>query len=215
MYRHLDKLLALAKKKMRAEFNRFVSFGFDELNVINTKKVTGEMFDRLMRDNEEMYLLVAKNAYSKAVKSAKEEGFSGKEEVIDGALVEAVLLGYNAVTSYLYDKEADRKRLRLNEQILTAREYNDRQLYNDSLRRTANLWWTQTAQYGISMVDAATLKGYKDMGVKEVLWHAADDDRTCAICNGRDGRIYKLNAVPEKPHYGCRCYVTPVRNEEE
>lgn len=214
MYRHLDKLLALAKKKLRSEFNRFVSFGFDELNVINTKKVTQELFDRLMRDNEEMYLLVAKNAYSKAVKSAKAEGFSGEEDVITGALVTAVLTGYNAVTSYLYDKEAERKRLRLNEQILTAREYNDRPLYNTSLRRTANLWWTQTSQYGISMVDAATLKGYKDMGVKYVRWNAADDDKTCAICNERDGQIYKLSAVPSKPHYGCRCFVTPVRNEE-
>lgn len=214
MYRHLDKLLALAKKKLRSEFNRFVSFGFDELNVINTKKVTQELFDRLMRDNEEMYLLVAKNAYSKAVKSAKVEGFSGEEDVITGALVTAVLTGYNAVTSYLYDKEAERKRLRLNEQILTAREYNDRQLYNTSLRRTANLWWTQTSQYGISMVDAATLKGYKDMGVKYVRWNAADDDKTCAICNERDNKIYKLSAVPSKPHYGCRCFVTPVRNEE-
>lgn len=215
MYRHLDKLLALAKKKMRTEFNRFVSFGFDELNVINTKKVTGELFDRLMRDNEEMYLLAAKNAYSKAVKSAKREGYSGEEDVIDGTLVAAVLTGYNAVTSYLYDKEADRKRMRLNEQILTAREYSDRQLYNYSLRRTANLWWTQTSQYGIDMVDAATLKGYKDMGVKYVRWNAADDDRTCEICNERDGKIYTVKTVPSKPHYGCRCYVTPVRNEEE
>ena len=214
MYRYLDKLLAEAKKKLRIEFNRFSALGFDELNVVNTKKVTQEMFDRLLHDNEEMYLRVAKDAYAKAVKKAKAEDFSGEESAVDASLVESVLLGYNLVTGYLYKKEADRKRLRLNEQILTAREYNNRQLYNGSLRRTANLWWTQTTQYGISMVDEATVKGFKDMGVKFVRWVAADDDRTCPTCNGRDGVIYKLSRIPGKPHYGCRCYVTPVRNEE-
>lgn len=214
MYKYLDKLLSDAKKRLREEFNRYSTLGFDELNVVNIKKVTRQTFERLMRDNEEMYLRVARNAYAKAVKTSKAEGFSGEESEADAALVSTVLLGYNAVTTYLYDKEADRKRLRLNEQILTAREYGDRRLYNDSIRRTANLWWTQTTQYGISIVDAATLKAFKDMGVKRVRWEAEDDDRTCSICNARDGRIYKLSKVPSKPHYGCRCYVTPVQEEE-
>lgn len=214
MYRYLDKLLAETKKKMRLEFNRFSSLGFDELNVVNIKKVTRQTFDRLLRNNEEMYLRVARDAYAKAVKKAKAEGFEGEASVVDSSLVESVLLGYNIVTTYLYKQEADRKRLRLNEQILTAREYSNRQMYNDSLRRTANLWWTQTSQYGISMVDEATIKGFKDMGVRYVRWVAADDDRTCPTCNGRDGQIYKLSRIPGKPHYGCRCYVIPVRNEE-
>ena len=214
MYRYLDKLLAVAKKKIRTEYNRFSSLGFDELNVVNTKKVTQGMFDKFLKDNEEMYLNVAKDAYSKAVKRAKKEDFTGEESAVDASLVESVLLGYNIVTGYLYKKEAERKRLRLNEQILTAREYNNRQLYNESLRKTANLWWTQTLQYGISMVDEATIKGYKDMGVRYVRWIAADDDRTCPTCNARDNVIYRITKIPSKPHYGCRCYVLPVRNEE-
>lgn len=210
MYRHLDKLLAEAKKRVRAEFNYFGTLGFDELNVVNTKKATEEAFDRLLAENEEMYTRVAKNAYKKAVKTAE-----GEEKTEDFAsLVETVLLGYNLVTGYLYKKEAERKRLRLNEQILTAREYNNRQMYNDSLRRTANLWWTQTTQYGISIVDEATIKGFKDSGVRFVRWVAADDDRTCATCNGRDGVVYKITKIPPKPHYGCRCYIEPVREEE-
>ena len=214
MYSYLDKLLAVAKKKMRTEFNYFGTLGFDELNVVNTKKVTQAMFDRFLRDNEEMYLRVAKDAYAKAVKTAKKEDFAGEESEDFASLVGLVLGGYNLVTGYLYKNEADRKRLRLNEQILTAREYNNRQMYNDSLRRTANLWWTQTSQYGISAVDEATIRGYKNLGVKYVRWVAADDDRTCATCNVRDGRVYKITKIPPKPHYGCRCYVLPVRNEE-
>lgn len=146
MYKYLDKLLEEEKKKIRTEFNRISVTGFDELNVVNTRKVTQEMFDKFLDDNEALYLRAAKNAYKKAIKSAKEEDFSGKENEIDGAFVSTVLTGYNLVTGYLYSKETDRKRLRLNEQILTAREYSDRQMFNDSLRRAANLWWTQTVQ---------------------------------------------------------------------
>lgn len=214
MYRHLDKLLAAARKKIRVEFNRVGSLGFDELNVVNTKKVTQGMFDRFLRDNEVLYLRAAKDAHAKAVKSAKAEGFSGKSEEVDGSFVEAVLLGYNLVTGYLYGKEADRKRLRLNEQILTAREYGDGQMFQSSLRRTANLWWTQTVQYGISMVDEATIKGFRDMGVRYVRWVTANDEKRCEVCGKRHNKIYRLNQIPPKPHYGCRCHIVPVQNKE-
>ena len=214
MYEYLDSLLEAEKKKVRTEFNHLGVMGFDELNVVNTRKTTQEMFDRLLSDNEAMYLKAAKNAYKRSVKTAKTAGYSGEEENVDSSWVLAMLGGYNLVTGYLYDKEADRKRLRLNEQILTAREYNNREMYQDSLRRTANLWWTQTVQYAISAVDEATIKGFKDMGVKEVRWIAADDEKTCPTCGERDNKIYKLNKIPPKPHYGCRCYVVPAMEKE-
>ena len=214
MYKYLDKLLAEEKKRVRTEFNRIGVMGFDELNVVNTRKATQEMFDRFLEDNLSMYLKSAKKAYQSAIKSAKKEGFEGEEEEISEPWLLDVLAGFNLVTNYLYDKEAERKRLRLNEQILTAREFSDRQLFNNSLRRTANLWWTQTTQYGISAVDEATLKAYKDMGVKRVQWIAADDEKTCPTCGARDNRIYPINKIPPKPHYGCRCYVVPARAKE-
>lgn len=214
MYRHLDKLLAEEKKRVRAEFNHIGVMGFDELNVTATRQTTQDMFDRLLDDNLSLYLKSAKNAYKKGMQSAKNEGFKGKEEEITASWVVGLLAGYNLVTNYLYNKEAERKRLRLNEQILTAREFQDRQLFNDSLRRTANLWWTQTTQYGISAVDKATIKAYKDMGVKEVQWVTAADEKTCPTCGGREGKKYKISKIPEKPHYGCRCYVIPVKAEE-
>lgn len=214
MYKYLDSLLEIEKKKVRAEFNHLSVMGFDELNVVNTRKITQDMYDRFLRDNEAMYLKAAKDAYKKAVKKAKADGYLGEENKTDADFVLGVLAGYNLITGYLYQKEADRKRLRLNEQILTAREYSNGTMYQASLRTAANLWWTQTAQYGISMVDEATLKGFKDMGVKEVRWIAADDEKTCPVCGARDNRIYKLRNIPPKPHYGCRCYVVPAKAKE-
>jgi SPP1 gp7 family putative phage head morphogenesis protein len=215
MYKHLDALLAKAKKKLRTEFNRLGLLGFDELNVVNTKNITKAMFDRLLSENEKMYQKAANKAYSKAKQIAVDAGYREEEEKkLSGEWLMGVLLGYNFITQYIYDREAERKRLRLNEQILTAREYDDRQLFNSSLQRTANLWWTQTSQYGISVVDAATLQAYKDMGVKKVRWKSVIDGRECKVCRERHNKIYKISEVPEKAHYGCRCYLEPVKTEE-
>lgn len=216
MYRYLDSLLAKAKKKIRTEFNRMGVMGFDTLNVVNTKKITKEMFDRLLADNEKTYRKAADDAYSKGKTKARSAGYTEveKAEGVGGEWLFSILLAYNLVTGYLYDKEVERKRLRLNEQILTAREYDSREMYNDSLRRTANLWWTQTAQYGIDVVDEATIQAYKDMGVDKVRWIAKLDGKTCKVCRERNGQVYELSKVPKKTHYNCRCYLEPVEIEE-
>lgn len=215
MYNYLDTLLAKLKKKLRTEFNRLGMLGFDELNVVNTKKVTKEMFDRLLAENEKVYQKVAVDTYGKAKKKAADAGHTEKEKSeIGGEWLMGVLLAYNFVTGYLYDREVERKRLRLNEQILTSREFDDRQMFNDSLRRTANLWWTQTLQYGVTVVDEAILQAYKDMGVEEVRWVAKIDKRTCKVCRERNNQIYKILEVPRKTHYNCRCYLEPVKVEE-
>ena len=206
MYKLLDKLLATEMKRIRTSFNRLSVMGFDQLNVVNTRKTTQKMYDGFIKDNETIYLKVARDAYKRA--TAGDE----KNE-IDREWLVGVLAGYNLVTGYLYNKEAERKRLRLNEQILTAREYDNRQMFQGSLRRSANLWWTQTTQYGISVVDEATIKGFKDIGIKKVQWIAADDEKTCPTCGARDNKIYHINKIPPKPHYGCRCYIVPVKEE--
>jgi len=215
MYKHLDTLLEKAKRKLRIEFNRLGLLGFDELNVTNTKNVTKAMFERLLSENEKMYQKAAEKAYSKAKKKAEEAGYREDSEAgLAAGFLAAVLMSFNFVTGYVYPREADRKRLRLNEQILTAREFDDRQLYNSGLQRSANLWWTQTKQYGITVVDKATLQGYKDMGVKRVRWKSVIDGHECKVCRERNNKIYKISEVPEKTHYGCRCILEPLEVEE-
>lgn len=213
MYQDLDKALETAKKQLRNETNRLGVMGFDELNVINTRKVTKEMYGRLLDVNDTIYSRVAKKAYKSAKEEAEEAGYSGKGDPVGGEWLAFVLKAYNSVTGYLYDKEAERKRLRLTEQILTAKEFDNRQMFREALRKAANLWWTQTVQYGVTVVDSASIKAYKDMGVKHVVWLTAPDERVCSVCDGRDGTIYGIGRVPPKPHYGCRCRLMPVRKE--
>lgn len=210
MYEHLDSLLEKAKKKIKVEFNHIGAMGFDELNVTGTKKVTMATFERLLTYNEKMYRKAADDAYKKAKTKAVAVGYADEESSLAADWLFTILFAYNLVTGYLYDKEAERKRLRLNEQILTAREFNDRQMFDKSLKRTANLWWTQTQQYGVDVVDAATVQAYKDLGVERVRWITNIDGRECQVCRDRNNVIYDIKKVPAKPHYNCRCMLEPV-----
>ena len=211
MYRLADKLLEQLKKLIRREFNRLGIFGFDELNAPRVTTETTELFDRLLRENKKQYLKVAQKAYTDAVALAVAAGYS---EVSANKINEAWLVGlltaYNFVSGYLYESEAERKRLRLAEQMMTAKEYLSRTQYNDSLRRAANLWWTQTAHYMLDAVDQATIEGYRDSGVEKVKWNTNIDGRECKTCRERNGKVYPISNIPPKAHRNCRCYFTPV-----
>ncbi len=211
MYRLADKLLGQLRKLIRREFNRLGVFGFDELNAPRITRETLDLFDRLMRENKKRYLEAAKRAYSNAVALAVAAGYTDPGSAdLDEAWVLAFLGAYNFVSGYLYEQEAERKRLRLTEQMMTAREYLSRPQYNDSIRRSANLWWTQTAHYMLDAVDTATLDGYRDSGVERVMWNTNIDGRECKICRERHGKTYAIDNVPPKAHRNCRCCLTPV-----
>ena len=211
MYRLADKLLEQLKKLIRREFNRLGIFGFDELNAPRITQETTSLFDRLMFENKKQYLSAAKRAYADAIVAAVAAGYQDPGvNRIDEAWLLGLLTAYNFVSGYLYESEAERKRLRLAEQMMTAKEYLNRTLYNDSLRRSANLWWTQTAHYMLDAVDTATLDGYKDSGVEKVMWNTNIDGRECKVCRERNGKIYAIDKVPPKAHRNCRCYITPV-----
>lgn len=215
MYRVADKLLEQLKKLIRREFNRLGILGFDELNAPRVTRETTALFDRMKEENKKRFLEAAKKAYADAVATAVAAGYRDPGgNKIDEAWLIALLGAYNFVSGFLYEAEAERKRLRLAEQMLTAREYLNRTLYNDSLRRAANLWWGQTSHYMLDSVDYATLDGYKDCGVKRVKWHTRIDGRECAVCRERHGKIYDIDDVPPKAHRNCRCYWVPVPKDK-
>ena len=211
MYRLADKLLEQLKKLIRREFNRLGILGFDELNAPRITRETIALFDRLKTENKKRFLEVAKKAYQDALARAAAAGYEPPAgNKVDENWLIGFLGAYNFVSGYLYESEAERKRLRLAEQMMTAREYLSRTQFNDSLRRSANLWWTQTSHYMLDAVDTATLGGYKDSGVERVMWHTNIDGRECSTCRERNGKTYAVDKVPPKAHRNCRCYITPV-----
>lgn len=211
MYRLADKLLEQLKKLIRREFNRLGIIGFDELNVSRVTRETTGLFERLLAANNKRYLQAAAKACTDAKARVILAGYDDRYVAVpDEAWVAGFLGKYNFVSGYLYEQEAERKRLRLAEQMLTAQEYQSRTLYNDSVRRSANLWWMQTAHYMLDAVDEATLETYEKMGVERVEWHTNIDGKECKICRERNGKVYPIDKVPPKPHRNCRCRLAPV-----
>lgn len=169
--------------------------GFDELTVL---AVTKTLYDRLERDNEEVFLDLAQERY--------EEVEPHGEEKPSLAWLLALLDGYNAITKYQYSMEWERKRDR------TAEAINASTAKATEFRRGLSYWNQMTVQYADIVTDEATLKAYVDSGVRRVRWITAGDDRVCKTCRERNGKVYQIDKIPPKPHWGCRCTFEPVFN---
>lgn len=212
MYKQLDKYLPRLKKKIRQEYNYLSLISFDELNAITTKDKTENLFINLMDFNKKEYLKIIKWSVGYALSVLDDENVRKyKENKIDlyEDFLEYILSSYNNVTCYLYKKEANRKRLRLYEEVMTAKQFLNRDKLNESLRKSANLWFTQSSQYGIEVTDKAVLETFKRAGIKQVKWVTEKDERVCSECKKINGQTFDIDKVPSKVHYNCRCYVVP------
>lgn len=210
MYQEADRQLDIIQSFLKKEALHLDNTGFDEIRSISTKTVTVRLMNRLKKKNKKSFWLVCLRAYEDAIEEARKVGFKGKGDGIQEAWMLGLLDSYNYVTGYLYTPEAERKRLRLSEAINTAMSYEDRQLFKKEVKRFFSLWWTQTRQYMIDVVDHTETKAWEDVGVEYAMWITAEDEKVCEECGGLHGRVFKLEDFPEKPHYNCRCRKVPM-----
>ena len=194
-----DKATELLNRKAVKRFedakNQAAQTGFDELNVL---EVTRTLYNRLKQDNQEIFLELAEERY----RETKPHG----DEPPDLLWLLALLAAYNAVTKVVYENEIDRKR------GYTAEGINSSTAKATEFRRGLSYWSRFTANYVDIITDESSLKAYRDAGVKRVRWMTADDEKVCDTCRERDGKIYPINAIPPKPHPGCRCWYEAVRS---
>lgn len=181
-------------KRFEDAKNQAARTGFDELNVL---EVTRTLYDRLKQDNQEIFLELAEERY----RETEPHG----EEPPDLLWLLALLAAYDAVTKVVYDNEIDRKRQ------YTAEGINSSTAKAAEFRRGLSYWSRFTANYADIVTDEASLKAYRDAGVKRVRWMTAGDERVCDTCRERDGKVYSIHAIPPKPHKHCRCVFEPVR----
>jgi len=184
--------------------------GFDQLNAPRVTSLTTAMIERLLKENKKAFLKIAKEAADEAADDVTAIGMAAKPIVTDEKYVDGVLNEYNPITSYLYYPEADRKRARLSEAIMAAVVVNSRSDYHKELKKFANLWHTQTLQYGETMVDKTRVKTFEKNGIKYVRWITQGDEKVCTECKERNGKIYPIGKIPTKPHYRCRCWLEPL-----
>lgn len=213
LFKPLDEYIKRLKRQVRQEFMALSLLGFDELQVVRLTAKTQSMYKRLDETNRAEYEKLAEHAWGWAM-----EWYFGmfdskwdKPKKIDAEkFVAKTLAGYNPVTQYIYNREVERKQMRLNEAILTAKEYMDREQLKKAVKKAADLWYTQSSQYGVDILLGAMEETYESAGVTRLMWNSMEDTRVCEVCDSLNGKIFRVENYPPRQHYGCRCYPTPV-----
>lgn len=174
------------------------------------------MFKRFLENNRRGYAEIAAQSRRYAISLLSPDEKKKVDSRFDNdELVNYVLTTYNPITCYLYKREAERKRLRMSEEVSTTRLFLDHPKYRKVVERALNLWYTQSTQYAIDISDYAVTEVFKEAGVEKVRWIAEDDEKTCKVCRALDGKIFPITDFPDKPHYNCRCYLVPYREPAE
>ena len=190
MKKRAIKRFSQAKSKLR-------QLPFDELNVLETAR---NLYDDLAADNQDVFLELAGMSYQEADPHG--------EDKPSAAWLLTLLLAYDPVTKYVYQHEVERKRARMAEALIAVGKAQRRQ--NEEWRRGLSLWSQQTAQYADIVTDAAMIKAFADAGITKLRWITQEDEKVCKVCRERDGKVYPITNLPEKPHWRCRCYWEPV-----
>ena len=195
-YQKTDKTIAYLNKQYAKLFRQLTSF--DELNVIN---VSHEIYDEVLKLVERESTRLVKSVY---------DSYSENHtiSVTDAsAFVLALMLAYNPVTKYIYKNELERKRSRFAEGVIAS------DTPREEVELAKRLLVALNRQFEDDVTFDTVVKALEDDGVEEVRWITEVDDRRCAECKSRHGKIYKIHNIPPKPHRFCRCYVERVRDK--
>ena len=209
LFEYEDKVVKVLLRKLLRKFRALARTiqsntinGFDELNVITA---VNKMYDEILEMTVEFLKIVAMRAYKRARRKKKDDDF-----LVDLWLSE-YLAEYNPVTEYLFYQEADRKRARLIEAIMSILSAprpttTVPKVVDQGLKQ----WVRQVEQFGDCVVRAATEQAYEDNGTKNFMWVTQKDDKVCSMCRPLDGKIFPADKVPPPQHYNCRCFTVEV-----
>jgi len=214
------KLKALIVAITRIFKKSRLTLNFDQINqpVRTIQAESKRVYKLLAEKNRDAFLdlglLVYMEAYAEAKPNIpKSEILTKSKKAISGKWLDGLQSEYNPVTKYVYVTEAERKRARFFESLVADAESKQRREMENDYRAAENAWIRQTRQAMIDIEDRAAVTAYKDAGVHKVRWISQQDDKVCKECGRLDGLIFAIDAVPDKPHYNCRCTIEPVTDE--
>lgn len=199
MYEYTDKVVRVMRKRFIRAFDRFAgALSFDELHVLESAKA---LYAELASLAEKNFLSIAKHAY---------RACGGRtEEEIELEWILEYLEEYDPVTKYVYTREVERKRARFAESVIAGKGGSR------DIETGLRYWSRMVTQYAVGITDRAAIAAYKSRGVTHVVWVTVKDERCCAECLRRDGKIYDIDKIPPKPHIGCRCILLPHSGGDE
>lgn len=125
--------------------------------------------------------------------------------------VSELLAEPNPVTHYAYDTEVYRKRDRAKEAVNAV---------TGTIKKSAEIdkavkqWSIMTDWYCDFTADGANVQAIRDSGYEYVKWVTQDDEKVCRDCHRKNGKIYRIDEIPDKDHPRCRCWVIPYTGDK-
>ena len=210
IFRHADRSLMVMLNGMNREFQSLgTDIGFEQLNVMETRRRVNAMYARMDAMIRREYRSVARKVYMDA---SAEAGVDGGAFDAD-AFVNAVLRAYDPVSDFVYDREWIRKRDRLFESIIATERGNQEMRKN--LKRGLDVLANQVRQYADNITAKARVYAFRQAGADVLVWITEKDEKVCSVCAPRDEQFYPIEMLPPYPaHYHCRCTVSFVDMEE-
>ena len=198
VYTNTDKVIKYLNRVVLREFDRLRLLPMDEVNILRSVK---RVYRKTAKIAKKRYKLLCDDAYIYALFLC---GLK-RDSKIKASAMEQRLEAPNPVTKYSFTPEMERKAVRLAEALEATH------MDTAEIDKAVKYWARQLTQYAIDMTDWSMLEAYKDAGVKEVMWITVKDGKECQTCYDRDHQIYKIDEVPDKEHWNCRCTILPVK----
>lgn len=197
MYEYADKVLDYLNRRYIAIFSKLKQRSLAKLDEITILDQVEKAYRELLEITIPVFLQVANWAYRKRIP----RGYLAEAWLID------FLNSFSPVTRYVFFREVERKKSRLFESLVASQ--GDIKEIDKALR----YWSKMISEYAVEITDAAVIEALEDTDVDEVEWFTEEDERVCSQCGKRRGKVYPINQVPPKPHWGCRCYLLPHISE--
>ena len=200
IYEACDKAIQSMNRENLKDFGRLKLAKWDEVNVI--REVTG-IYRRNAQRARKRYYEVAFEVFLLIMAMCDEEpkkSHKKAEKAITSEWIDKILEETDPVTLFRFNTETERKAYRLIEALEEAENKNE------EIDKALRLWSRQLGQYAINVTDYAATQAYHDAGVEMVQWITQKDERVCIECHALDGRIFLIDEIPRKPHWGCRCF---------
>lgn len=197
-YGYADIIFNTLTRRYIGLFNKLKGLeGYTEKEII---RAVNEVYKEVDDITRKYLLLLLKKVFREVI------DYLDTQDVVDTVYelwLMQLLEGYDPVTKYVYIHEVDRKRARAIESIIAS---DNKQAEIETAKKQ---WSKQAKQYADNIVKVAVDHAFTEAEIDEVIWCTEEDTRVCPQCESWDGNIYPLDDYPEKPHYGCRCWVEP------
>lgn len=224
IYSAADQAIQIMNRDMLRDFGKLKTSKLDELHIL--RDVT-EVYRKQAQKARKRYYEIGFEAFLLGLFLCGIQGKKAQqmaEKAISPEWVDAFLKDINLVTGFRFDTETERKAQRLAEALTAESERAEDGASSGGGRRPAapvsgkdllidraiKDWSRQVGQYAIDITDAALMEAYEAAEMPDVKWISVEDNRRCTECRERHGKIFPLDEVPPKPHWGCRCKLVPA-----